>query len=406
MAKRNVDILIVGNGVVGLSAACILKMLSFNVAIISSFEDGLKKKPIASERNFTIVESSRRFLDAIGVWKTLQNSNIGKYYKIDISDLTCEGKFGFDTPLGFDEPMGWVVPESALIESLNYALEDVTRFYGLKSVNNKDRRNVEIKLANNDQIFSKLVLFTDSLYPEIRQGLDLDFKAKPYEQLGIVLDIRTEKPHRNVARQWFSKEGVLAFLPKFEENLCSVVFSVSEARGLEVKNYSIAELSDYLNRSSESALGEVNALGFPSFFPLKRGIAKDWLKNRCLLAGGAAHALHPLAGLGLNLSLMDVACLAECLGTSQLKHYDLLAGDLRYYERWRKSESAALLLSTESLLKFFWQPMLKSRKIRGKLLKIFGKSALLKEKIVRQAMGLEGDLPKLVHQKESMGRIE
>ncbi len=78
----------------------------------------------------------------------LINSNIGKYYKIDISDLTCEGKFGFDTPLGFDEPMGWVVPESALIESLNYALEDVTRFYGLKSVNNKDGRIVEIKLAN------------------------------------------------------------------------------------------------------------------------------------------------------------------------------------------------------------------------------------------------------------------
>ena len=88
MAKRNVDILIVGNGVVGLSAACILKMLSFNVAIISSFEDGLKKKPIASERNFTIVESSRRFLDAIGVWKTLQNSNIGKYYKIDTVSYT------------------------------------------------------------------------------------------------------------------------------------------------------------------------------------------------------------------------------------------------------------------------------------------------------------------------------
>ena len=125
-----------------------------------------------------------------------------------------------------------------LIESLNYALEDVTRFYDLKSVNNKDGRPVEINLRKNDQIFSELVLFTDSLYPEIRQGLDLDFKAKPYEQLGIVLDIRTEKPHRNVARQWFSKEGVLAFLPKFEENLCSVVFRFLRRQELLLKNYS------------------------------------------------------------------------------------------------------------------------------------------------------------------------
>ena len=78
MAKKHYDILVVGNGVVGLSVACTLKMLSFDVAIISAFEDGLKEKQNTSERNLTIVESSRRFLDTIGVWKILRNSNIGK----------------------------------------------------------------------------------------------------------------------------------------------------------------------------------------------------------------------------------------------------------------------------------------------------------------------------------------
>ena len=406
MAKKTFDILVVGNGVVGLSAACILKMLSFKVAIISDFEYGLREKRDVSERNFTIVESSRKFLDAIGVWKTLRNSNIGKYYKIDIRDLTSEENIRFNTPLGFDGPMGWVVPESDLIDSLNYLVEDVTRIYDLKSVNSSDGEAVEINLGNGDQVFAELVLFTDSSYSEIRQGLGLDFKAKAYDQLGIVLDIKTEKPHQNVARQWFSKEGVLAFLPKLEGNLCSVVFSVPKAIGVDVKQYSLAKLSDYLNRSSELALGKVHALELPRFFPLKRGIASTWIKNRCLLIGGAAHAVHPLAGLGLNLSLMDVACLAECLRSSKLKRYEVLAGDLNYYERWRKSESVALLMSTEGLLKFFLQPMFNSRKIRGKLLKIFGKSDRLKEKIVRQAMGLDGDLPSLVHQKDSVGRIE
>lgn len=399
MVNRNFDILIVGNGVVGLSAACILKMLSFNVAIISTSEFGSKEKPHTSERNFTIVESSKRFLDAIGVWKIIQNSDLGKYYKIDIWDLTCEENFRFDAPLGFDEPMGWVVPESVLVDSLNLCVEDVTRFYDLESIINTDGRLVEINLANNDQIFTEMVLFTDSLYPEIRQDLGLDFKAKSYNQLGIVLDIKTEKPHQNVARQWFSREGVLAFLPKFEEDLCSVVFSVSLDKGDDVRKYSLAELSDYLTRISESTLGQVHAMELPSLFPLKRGIATDWIKNRCLLVGGAAHAVHPLAGLGLNLSLMDVACLAECLRRSKLKHYESLAGDLNYYQRWRKSEAVALLMSTEGLLKFFLQPMLKFRKIRCKLLRIFGKSDLLKEKIVRQAMGLDGDLPSLVKKK-------
>ena len=406
MTKKNFDILVVGNGVVGLSAACALKMLSFDVAIISAFEDGSREKRHASERNFTIVESSRRFLDAIGVWKNLENSNIGKYYKIDIRDLTSEESIRFDTPLGFDGPMGWVVSESVLIDSFNYVVENVTRFYDLKSVNSPDGMPIEINLGNGDKLFAELVLFTDSLYPEIRQGLGLDFKAKSYEQIGIVLDIKTEKPHQNVARQWFLKEGVLAFLPKFEENLCSVVFSVPEAIAVDVEKYSLAELSDYLTGSSDLALGKVDALGFPSFFPLKRGVASDWIKNRCLLVGGAAHAVHPLAGLGLNLSLMDVACLAECLRPSNLKRYELLVGDLNYYERWRKSESVALLMSTEGLLQFFLQPMFKSRKIRGKLLKIFGKFDRLKEKIVRQAMGLDGDLPSLVHKKDSMGRTE
>ena len=406
MAKKNFDILVVGNGVVGLSAACTLKMLSFDVAIISAFEDGLKEKRHVSERNFTIVESSRRFLDVIGVWKNLKNSNIGKYHKIDIRDLTSEESIRFDTPLGFDGPMGWVVSESVLIDSFNYVMENVPRFYDLKSVISPDGMPVEINLGNGDQLFTELVLFTDSLYPEIRQGLDLDFKAKSYDQIGIVLDIKTEKPHQNVARQWFLKEGVLAFLPKFEENLCSVVFSVSKAIAVDVKKYSLAELSDHLNGSSELALGKVHALGCPSFFPLKRGIARDWIKNRCLLVGGAAHAVHPLAGLGLNLSLMDVACLAECLQSSNLRRYESLVGDLNYYERWRKSESFALLMSTEGLLKFFLQPMFKSRKIRGELLKTFGKFDSLKEKLVRQAMGLDGDLPSLVHKKDSMGRTE
>ena len=406
MAKKNFDIIIVGNGVVGLSAARILKMLSFNVAIISGSEDGVKAKSHTSERNFSIVESSKIFLDAIGVWKILRNSNLGKYYKIDIWDLTCGESLRFNTPLGFDEPMGWVVPESVLVGSLNYCVEDVTRFHDLKSVNNTDGRLVEVNLENSDQIFAELVLFTDSLYPEIRQRLGLDFKAKSYGQLGVVLDIKTEKPHQNVARQWFSKEGVLAFLPKFEENLCSVVFSVSQAKGVDVKKHSVEELSDYLSRSSELALGKVRALDPPHLFSLKRGIANDWVKNRCLLVGGAAHAVHPLAGLGLNLSLMDVASLADCFQPSKLKRCEALVGDLNYYQRWRKSESVALLISTEGLLNFFLQPMLNFRKMRGKILKLFGKSDLLKEKIVRQAMGLDGDLPSLARQKESTERIK
>ena len=163
MAKKNFDILVVGNGVVGLSAACTLKMLSFNVAVISAFEDGLKEKRHTSERNLTIVESSRRFLDAIGVWKILRNSNIGKYYKIDIRDQTSEESIRFDTPLGFDGPMGWVVSESVLVDTLNYLVEDVTRFYDLKSVNNPDEGPVEINLGNGNKAFGELVLFTDCL---------------------------------------------------------------------------------------------------------------------------------------------------------------------------------------------------------------------------------------------------
>ena len=116
-----------------------------------------------------------------------------------------------------------------------------------------------------NKAFAELVLFTDSLYPEIRQGLGLDFKAKSYDQTGIVLDIKTEKPHLNVARQWFLKEGVLAFLPKFEESILCCFFS-SRRTAVAVKKYSLAELSDSLNRSSELALGKVRALGLPSFF--------------------------------------------------------------------------------------------------------------------------------------------
>ena len=393
MANKKFDILIVGSGITGLSAACAFKALSLDVAIISASGLDLKEKSFTSERNFTIVESSRRFLDSVGIWKTLQNCNLGRYYNIKVWDSTSANYLRLDVPPGFDGPMGWVVPESVLIDTINSRVEDVARFYDLQSINDKQGTPITAKLANSEELESELILFTDSSFPEIRQGLNLDFKPKPYEQLGIVLDIKTEKSHGNVARQWFSKEGILAFLPKFDKDNSSVVFSVPRAQGNAVLSYDLKEVSEYLSRNSKYALGEVQASGSPKLFPLKRGIADSWIKERCLLAGGAAHVVHPLAGLGLNLSLMDVACLAECLDPSKLDKSWPSLHKLNYYNRWRKSESAALLASTEALFKFFLHPMFNFRKIRGELLKIFGKADFFKEKIVRLAMGLDGDLP-------------
>jgi len=387
------DVVIVGGGVTALAAARLFDINSASVGIICPPAKSFDNKDPETERNYTIIESSKRLLDGLGVWPAIQQSKIGSYKEIEIWDLSSQGHLNFNRPIGYEKPMGWVVPESVLRNTLSSLTKNLPRFSNPKSVTDEGDGCVEVLLDGGRKISSRLLLLVDGYSSSLREQLGFNFNKRSYNQIGIVTDIRTEFPHENKARQWFFEGDVLAFLPKYSGQLSSIVLSIGKSKWEKVQEGGNEVLSRFLTKNSQSTLGQVEVLAAPLCFPLNRGLVDNWFKGKCVLAGSAAHQIHPLAGQGLNLNMMDVASLVECVGVPGTESNWPNKTQLNYYNRWRKSESLALFLVTDTLNKVFSNPLFNLGKIRGRVINKINNVDGLKETLVGRAMGLFGDLP-------------
>jgi len=280
-----------------------------------------------------------------------------------------------------------------LTDTLSLLTNNIPRFANPKSVKNEVDGCVEVTLDSGRKISSQLLLLVDSYSAGLREQLGFNFSKRSYNQLGIVTDIRTEFPHENKARQWFLEHDILAFLPKNSGHLSSIVLSIRKSKWQKILGGGNESLSRFLTKNSRSTLGQVEVLATPLCFHLNKGLVDNWCKGKCVLAGSAARAIHPLAGQGLNLNMMDVASLLECVGVPGTEANWPKKAQLNYYSRWRKSESLELLLVTDALCRAFSNPLLNVGNIRGRVMNRINKIEGLKETIVVRAMGLSGDLP-------------
>jgi len=396
VAYGEFDVVIVGGGVTALAAARLFDINSASVSIICPPARSFENEDPETERNYTIVESSRRLLDGLGVWPVIKKSNIGSYKEIEIWDLNSQGHLNFNCPIGYEKPMGWVVPESVLKSTLSSLTNNIPRFSNPKSVADEVDGCVEVTLDGGRKVSSRLLLLVDGYSSGLREQLGFNFSKRSYNQIGIVTDIRTEFPHGNKARQWFSDGDVLAFLPKYSGHLSSIVLSMGKLKWEKVQEGGSESLSRFLTEKTQSKLGQVESLAEPLCFLLNKGLVDNWFKGKCVLAGSAAHEIHPLAGQGLNLSMMDIASLVECVGVPSSESNWPNKTQLDRYNRWRKSESLALFLITDALSKVFSNPLFNVGKIRGRVVNKINNVDGLKETLVGRAMGLFGDLPRFV----------
>jgi 2-octaprenylphenol hydroxylase len=201
--------------------------------------------------------------------------------------------------------------------------------------------------------------------------------------------IKTAEHHKYTARQYFLKEGPLAFLP-LPDGLCSIVWSMSPKQAKKLKNCSeaifITELQKY-----NSSMGTIQAIDKRLIFPLASSQAKEYSKSRLVLMGDAAHTVHPLAGQGVNMGLLDAAALAEViLNSRQFDHFSTL----RRYERWRKTDNATMVVAMDSLQFLFSQHNSVLCWGRNYGLTLTNAMQPVKNYFMYQAMGLSNALPK------------
>ncbi|MCP4321359.1 MAG: FAD-dependent 2-octaprenylphenol hydroxylase, partial [Alteromonadales bacterium] len=257
-----------------------------------------------------------------------------------------------------------------------------------------------LTLESGKNMTTKLVVGADGAKSWVRNKVDIPLTHWDYNHHALVATVKTDLPHEFCARQVFTPDGPLAFLPLFEDDLCSIVWSVPPEKAKQLQGLSTSEFNKQLTRTFDNRLGFCELQSERHSFPLTMRYARDFAKHRVALIGDAAHTIHPLAGQGVNLGLLDAVSLAQCLLENSKAEKDIgLYANLRQFERWRKTEAAQMVASMELLKQLFHGDNPVQKTVRDLALIFADNVSPLKKQFIKQAMGLSGELPTMLSSK-------
>ncbi len=405
---QNVDITIVGAGSAGLTLALLLAPSGLNIMLL---EQG--GAPVQGSADYQRVSAlnlaSVRLLKALGAWPALEQS-AQPYHAMQVWDADSFARIEFDAATERQAQLGFICDNEQIRRALYQQLKPHSnvQFVFNCTINSlvQSEREVLVNINQQQLILSRLLVGADGVNSRVRRDAQLPLTHWDYEQQAIVATITTDVAHNDCARQVFLPTGPLALLPLPGQHKCSIVWSCSPERATELLALDAGAFSQALTAASNSVLGVLKLDNTPNVFALRMRYASSWLRGRIVLVADAAHSIHPLAGQGMNLGLMDVAALAELISAALAQGGDIAEPRLlRRYERWRKAEAQTLILAMEAFKRGFsnTQPLLK-------LVRAVGMSGVdqlpwLKSKIIAAALGNSGDLPKIARPAGKSARL-
>jgi len=398
------DVTIVGAGLVGLSAALAMTKAGHKVVLVDQqmylADSQLPDSDIDwDQRIYAISPKNVQWLSSLGVWQLLDTSRIGEMQAMEIwADATA-------TPLPLlaeddnADDLGFIVEERVLKKALMQRVQayGVRTFFGGKcTVLNSTPKQAILQLDNQQVIESTLLIAADGANSWVRQQLGIAVEQKNYNQTAIVANFITEKPHNNIARQWFRQErassdagwhcGILAWLP-LPGNKISIVWSATSQYAEYLMHLEASAFSKEVMRAGDAALGTLTMIGSPAAFPLILKKAEALVRGSVVLAGDAAHRIHPMAGQGVNLGFRDIVDLTQILSSRHLYQPINDSSLLKRYTRARKADLSNMLMLTNGLYHLFESQNPFVQKVRN-----WGLSAtnqqVIKKRLVRQAISL------------------
>lgn len=400
---QSYDVTIVGGGIVGLTLAASLADSGLSIALIES-----KEAPILSDqaesRVSAISYASRSILEKMCIWPEINAQRISAYQQMQVWNQDSIVNLDFSANLVDCDALGYIIENSQIQIALLHAVQkqqNVT-LYSEDALSDIAIGDGEawLTLKSAKRLTSKLVVGADGGHSWLRKQADIPLIQWDYDQSALVATVKTELAHENCARQIFTAEGPLAFLPLFEKNLCSIVWSVPPEKALQLQALSNSEFNKQLMRAFDNRLGRCEVVSKRSCFPLTMRYARDFAKHRIALIGDAAHSIHPLAGQGVNLGLLDALSLAQTLIAQSEADKDIgLYENLRHFERWRKSEAVQMIASMELLKRLFQGDHPLHKHLRVLALLLTDKVTPLKKQFIKQAMGLSAELPEFINRR-------
>lgn len=394
------NIIIVGGGMVGLVLAKALADNNFKIAVVeSSNREATWNSQVFDTRVSAITRASQNILGAIGAWKNIEAMRISPFREMHVWDATGDGVIHFDCAEIGENCLGHIV-ENSVIQSALFQLcqeqENVSWFTGIKPVQmNIDSQHAQLQLDNGETLIADLIVGADGGNSWVRKMAEINIDSTDYKQTAIVATVKTEFGHKETAWQRFLPTGPLAFLP-LTDGYSSIVWSTTPEQAEALVVMDDGNFCEELARSFDHKLGNITDTSKRAKFPLRSQHAKKYVKDRLALVGDAAHTIHPLAGQGVNLGFADAASLVEVLADARLKRRDF--GNyhtLRRYERWRKGENLTMLTAMTGFKTLFGNENPVITTLRNFGLNLTDSMTPVKNIIIRQAMGLVGDLPQL-----------
>lgn len=379
------DIAIVGGGLVGAALAVALQAGAYRVSLFeASPPPPLPLDDSWDSRVYAITPGNAQFLQKIGAWGKLDPARVAPIDAMQVWGDQHHACLHLDAYEAGVPELGFIVESRRLLEALWGAMPTTERAYFKPKGLTRTEDAVLIDLEGQPQCRTALLVGADGGESWARAQAGIHVRAQPYGQLGVVANFAVEQPHRNIARQWFLPEGVLAWLP-LPGNRISIVWSTSEPHAQRLLAMDSARLCDSVAKAGHHALGALNLLTPASAFPLALQQNAHLVSQRIALMGDAAHRAHPLAGQGVNLGFRDVRALSQLLLTDQRRD----PGDqmlLRRYERARKADILGVQWVTDGLHWLFShdQPLL--GKLRNDGLRFVERVSPLKRGLISQAI--------------------
>ncbi len=417
-AVQHYDLIIIGGGMVGATLACALGDSALKIAIIEAHQADYNWPDGSHDiRVSALTHASQHIFENIGAWQSMYKDGVCAYDQMHVWDATGHGEIHFNSIDIGQMNLGHIVENRIIQKAVQTRLADFDNIdllmplkvadlqINTQQTNTQQKAGVQLITEDGQSFSADLLVGADGANSWVRQQAGISLSTWAYHQTAVVCNVTTSEPHQNACWQQFMPEGPLAFLPLCDdssaETISSIVWSTSEDKAQALLNMNEQQFNQELQLAFGSTLGRIQLNSERGAFPLRLRHARQYAQEHLALIGDAAHTVHPLAGQGVNLGLLDAVVLAEEIQRA-LQQHRAIGGiqALRRFERRRKADNIAMLAAMDGFKRLFSNDITPLKVLRNAGLGLADKIQPLKQSMIKRAMGLAGtgindDLPKL-----------